>query len=540
MKTFRIVSRIFVIYYVLARYRVNELVLHSDWFNTFRFLNYLNPMRYLPTKKLSRAQRLRLALERLGPIFVKFGQVLSTRRDLLPSDIADELANLQDQVKPFSGKKAREIIEESLGKPIQDIFKSFDETALASASIAQVHAATLYSEEQVVIKVLRPGIGKQISRDIEVLKALAKLTHYLLPSGRKLRAQEIVEEFEASLNAELDLMQEAANATTLRRQFVHSSLLYIPEVYWDYCQKDVMVMERIFGVPAYDISTLKTKGYDLKKLAENVLEIFFTQVFKNNFFHADMHPGNLFVSNVNRQQFIAVDFGIVSSLTESDRRYIAENLLAFFHRDYRRVAELHIASGWVNADIRITEFEAAIRAVSEPVFEKPLKQISMGQLIMNLIRVARAFNIKIQPQLILLQKTLLNVEGLGRQLDPDLDLWSTAKPFLEKWLRQQMGPKAFLKKVKEQLPFWLEKLPDMPDLIYQALLNAKQPAKPMQPVEEKEKTSSMDLLTGIGAAFMMSTVIVSVVENNIGASSYIFFTLGVVAFVARWFYIRCT
>ena len=515
MKALRIFSRSMVIGYTLARYRVDELVLHSGWFYSFRFIAYFNPMRYVSRKKLTRGERLRLALEQLGPIFVKFGQLLSTRRDLLPLDIANELANLQDQVKPFSGKVAKKIIEENLNKPITEIFKDFNEEALASASIAQVHAVTLLNGKDAVVKVLRPNVKKQIESDLEVLNFMARLAHYFLPNSKKIRPQEIISEFEMSLRGELDLMQEAANATTLRRNFIASNLLYIPEIYWDFCQKNVMVMERIYGIPANDIEDLRMHRCNLKELAEHLIEIFFTQVFKYNFFHADLHPGNLFVSLLNPGQLIAVDFGIVSSLSENDRRYIAENLLAFFHRDYRKVAELHIEAGWVESGVRTSEFEAAIRAVSEPVFEKPLKEISMGQLIMNLIRIARSFNIQIQPQLILLQKTLLTVEGLGRQLDPDLDLWSTAKPFLEKWLREQIGTKAFIKKVKENLPFWLEKLPDMPDLIYKTMLNIQESNRSTPVIMKEKKFSFQTLFSGLCCGLILGAGLMVILERVI-------------------------
>lgn len=534
MKFIRTSKRLLFISYIFARYRIDEIILHSEWLYSFRFISYFNLMRYLPNKKLSRGQRLRLALERLGPIFVKFGQLLSTRRDLLPPDIADELAKLQDNVKPFSGKIARSLIEECLNKPISSVFKNFTEIPLASASIAQVHAATLLNNEQVVIKILRPHIHKQIQSDVEILELIAKLTHYFLPNAKSLRATEVVQEFELSLNAELNLMQEASNAAILRRNFLHSNLLYIPKIYWDYCHNNMLIMERVFGIPVNNFIQLKEQQINLKNLAENLIETFFTQVFKHNFFHADLHPGNLFVSTTKPEKFIAVDFGIVSSLTESDRRYIAENLLAFFHRDYRKVAELHIASGWVNHDIRVTEFEAAIRSASEPVFEKPLKEISMGQVIMNLLRIARNFNIQIQPQLILLQKTLLHVEGLGRQLYPELDLWKTAKPFLEKWLKEQMGPKLFFKKIKEKLPSWFEKMPEIPDLVYQALINAQQP-KVIVPMTENANNKTGSFLLGCGIGFLISSSVSFALQDQLTISGWTLLSLGLGALISHFF-----
>ncbi len=465
--------RIIVIGAILARYRIDELVLHSAWFYPFRFICYFNPMHYFSAKSLTAVERLRCALEKLGPIYIKFGQLLSTRRDLIPPDIAEELSKLQDSVKPFPSEIAKAMIEASLGGSVKDIFAEFSDEALASASIAQVHGAVLQTGESVVVKVLRPNVKKNIQKDLDILKALAKLAHHFLANGNRLRPKEVVKEFEISLYAELDLAREAANASLLRRNFQDSSILYIPEVYWDYCKQDVMVMERIHGVPIYDLERLKRQGSDFHELAKNGMTLFFKQVFEDNFFHADMHPGNLFVSEENKTQFIAVDFGIVGSLSDSDRRYIAENLLAFLNRDYRRIALLHIESGWVDADTRVDDFEAALRTISEPVFEKPLKDISMGQVMLNLFRIAREFNITIQPQLILLQKTLFNIESLGRNLNPDLDLWKTAKPHLERWVKAQMGPKRMLKRLSYNLPKWIEKFPDMPDLLYDTLQTIK-------------------------------------------------------------------
>lgn len=471
MKYFTRLFRLIHINFILIRYHLDEILFATPWFYPLRFLSYLNPWYWFSHKKLPLGIRLRLALEDLGPIFIKAGQVLSTRRDLLPDDIANELAKLQDNVPPFDGKIAQKIIEKSLRQKITDVFRDFDRNALASASIAQVHTATLLNGKSVIIKVLRPNIKKIIDKDLDLFKTLAHLTYRYSKEGRKFKPKEIVEEISQTLHDELDLMREAANASQLRRNFQYSPHLYIPEIYWDYCKHDLLVMERIEGIPVHNIHALTSAGFDMKKLAEIGVEIFFTQVFRDSFFHADMHPGNIFVSthNIGNPQFIAVDFGIVGSLSTKDQRYLAENLLAFFKRDYQRVAELHISSGWLPPDTRIDQFEGAIRAVCEPIFERPLKEISFGQLLLRLFQTARHFNINIQPQLLLLQKTLLNVEGVGRQLYPELDLWSTAAPFLEKWIKRQVGTKAFFRRIKNNLPYWSEKLPAIPSLIYDVL-----------------------------------------------------------------------
>ena len=409
--------------------------------------------------KMTRGARLRRTLEDLGPIFIKAGQILSTRRDFLPDDIAEELEKLQDQVPPFSGIEAKKIIEAALGASISTIFSEFDIHPLASASIAQVHAATLFDNRSVIIKVLRPNIRKMIDRDLDLLRIIAHLIDRYWARGRQFKPREILKEITDTLHQELDLMREGANASQLRRNFKNSNQLYIPEIYWAYCRTNILVMERIHGIPVNNIAALKNAGINMKKLAETGIEIFFTQVFRDSFFHADMHPGNIFVAEhpLESPQYIAVDFGITGSLSTKDQRYLAENMLAFFKRDYQRVAELHVASGWLPYDTRVDQFEGAIRAVCEPIFERPLKDISFGQLLLRLFQTAHQFNIDIQPQLILLQKTLLNIEGVGRQIYPDLDLWATAAPFLEKWLNKQIGVKAFLRRVRENLPYWSEK-----------------------------------------------------------------------------------
>lgn len=471
MKAISHLARLIQISFIFFRYNLDELIYSLDLFRPLRFFVCLNPYRKR-NKKMSRGERIRRALEDLGPIFVKFGQALSTRRDFIPVDIADELAKLQDRVPPFSGEEAKSIVETCIRKPINEAFSEFDINPLASASIAQVHSAKLLTTGQdVVVKVLRPEIYKKINRDIDLLYALADLALRYWRPAKQLRPREIVAEFAACLKDELDLLREGANASQLRRNFSHSDLLYIPEVYWPYTSHKVLVLERIYGISISDISTLKKQGINLKKLAERGVEIFFTQVFRDCFFHADMHPGNIFVSSENKEnpQYLGVDFGIMGSLSPEDQRYLAENLMAFFNRDYRRVAQLHVESGWVAENTRINEFEAAIRTVSEPIFERPLKEISFGQLLLRLFQTARRFNMEVQPQLVLLQKTLFNVEGLGRQLYPDLDLWSTAKPFLEHWLRKQVGPRAFIRKIREYAPYWAEKMPEIPDLMYHVM-----------------------------------------------------------------------
>lgn len=404
--------------------------------------------------------RVRLALEGLGPIFVKLGQVLSTRPDILPPAYAQELARLQDKVPPFDGALARAQIEASLGRPIADLYAEFDIEPVASASVAQVHRARLHSGEAVAVKVLRPNILPVIEQDLALMRFGAGWIERLFADGKRLKPREVVAEFDKYLHDELDLMKEAANASQLGRQFAGSDMLIVPKVYFDYCSRDVLTIEWMDGTPIADIATLQAQGIDLKKLARYGVEIFFTQVFKNGFFHADMHPGNILVADDNR--YIALDFGIVGSLTDYDKRYLAINFLAFFNRDYHRVATAHIESGWVPPDTRAEELEAAVRAVCEPIFNKPLSQISFGLVLMRLFETSRRFNVEIQPQLVLLQKTLLNIEGLGRQLDPDLDLWATAKPFLVNWMNDQVGVKALWHNVKNEAPDWATILPSLP------------------------------------------------------------------------------
>ena len=464
------IIRLVHINFVLARHGLDEIILATHLFRPFRFLYYLAPWNWIPRTRGPRGERIRRALEDLGPIYVKFGQILSTRRDLLPDDIAQELARLQDDVPPFPGTLARATIEAALGEPIESVFRDFDETPLASASIAQVHTAELMDGNTVVIKVLRPNVRQQISRDVSLLYTVARLAERYWQHGRRLRPREVIAEFEKTLYDELDLLREAANASQLRRNFSGTNLLYVPEVYWPWCRPDVMVMERIYGIQISNIDELRAQNIDLKTLSERGVEIFFTQVFRHNFFHADMHPGNIFVGSDGR--YMAVDFGIMGTLNPVDQRYLAENFLAFFNRDYRRVAELHVESEWVPEGTRVDEFEAAIRTVCEPIFEKPLNEISFGNVLLRLFQTARRFNMEVQPQLVLLQKTLLNIEGLGRQLYPKLDLWQTAKPFLERTLSEQLGPRSLLKNMKDSMPAWSNALPDMPVLAHRFLEQA--------------------------------------------------------------------
>ncbi|MBV2120008.1 MAG: ubiquinone biosynthesis regulatory protein kinase UbiB [Candidatus Thiodiazotropha taylori] len=495
---------------VLLRHGLDEVILATHLFRPIRFLSYLSPWFWFRKDRGSYPVRIRRALEDLGPIFVKFGQILSTRRDLLPDDLANELAKLQDRVPPFPGSQARKIIEKAFGKPIDEMLEAFDEKPLASASIAQVHTAQLKDGRKVVVKVLRPNIEKTIRRDVDLLFTIAHLAEKYWKEGRRLRPVEVVQEYEKTIFDELDLMREAANASQLRRNFLDSETLYVPEVYWDLTRQNVFVMERISGTPVGDIETLRQQGISMKLLGERGVEIFFTQVFKYNFFHADMHPGNIFVEPDGR--YIAVDFGIMGTLTEEDKRYLAENLLAFFNRDYKRVAQLHVASGWVPKGTRVEEFESAIRTVSEPIFEKPLSEISFGHFLLRLFQTARRFDMEVQPQLVLLQKTLLNIEGLGRQLYPQLDLWTTAKPFLERWMSEQIGRRAFVGKLRKNLPQIAENLPDLPNKLNKIIddaaagkLTLNWESQELQKLRQQMQHNHLNTLTTIsGSALLLS------------------------------------
>jgi ubiquinone biosynthesis protein len=484
----RVVMRLLEIQRVLLKHGLDDYVRATHLYRPLRFLFILSPgIWFARQRAASRGARLRLALEELGPIFVKFGQAVSTRRDLLPADIADELAKLQDRVPPFPGNQARALIEQEYGRPVTEVFAEFDEVPLAAASIAQVHAARLHGGEEVVVKVLRPGMREVIGRDLEVLHALARLAQRYWSQGARLRPREIVDEYQKTILDELDLMREAANASQLKRNFAGSDLLYVPEVYWDYCRTDVMVMERIRGVPISDLARLKASGADIARLAENGVRIFFTQVFRHNFFHADMHPGNIFVlvDNPAQPRYAAIDFGIVGTLDPRDQHYLAENFLAVFNRDYHRVAQLHLESGWVPADTRVDEMESAVRTVCEPIFDRPLKDISFGRILLRLFEISRRFNMQIQPQLILLQKTLLNVEGLGRDLYPDLDIWNTATPILREWMRERTSVTGLLRSLRGQGPELMTAARSLP-LVLQRLLRERPDAAQEQAVQLRE------------------------------------------------------
>ena len=474
------IFRLFKIIKTASRFGLDEMLTHYS-----KPLRMLSRLQFWRKIEAPRAVRLRQALESLGPIFVKFGQVLSTRPDLIPADIAEELAKLQDQVPPFSGEIAKSIIEKNYGKKIDEVFCEFNPTPVASASIAQVHFARLNIAPQtwVAVKILRPDMQSTIDHDLALLDSFAFLLEKTWADGKRLKPREVVAEFAKFLHDELDLMREAANCAQLRRNFLDSELLIVPEVYFDFCTTEVMVMEKMQGVPISKIAALKEKGIDLKKLSAAGVEIFFTQVFRDGFFHADMHPGNIFVADDGR--YIALDFGIVATLTDADKNYLAQNFLAFFKRDYKRVAQIHVECGWAPATTRVDEFEQAIRAVCEPIFNRPLKDISFGKVLLRLFQTSRRFHVEIQPQLVMLQKTLLNIEGLGRELNPDLDLWQTAQPFLETWMKNQVGFPAFKVRLKEELPNYANFLPQLPRLIFQNL-NA-------------QKTSLVPLLTELNA-----------------------------------------
>ncbi|MEM7610670.1 MAG: ubiquinone biosynthesis regulatory protein kinase UbiB [Pseudomonadota bacterium] len=465
MLTWSRARRLVGIQRVLVKYSLDDLLAASPVLRPLRFVFLIGGRRL--DREAPRGVRIRLALEELGPIFIKFGQALSTRRDLLPPDIASELAKLQDQVPPFDGAVAREIINDAYGFDLNEVFSQFDDTPMAAASIAQVHAATLHDGKDVVVKVLRPGMREMIKRDLDVMYAMAELAHRYLPDGKRLRPVEVVEEYDKTIMDELDLLREAANGSQLRRNFENSDKLYVPEVYFDYCRVPVLVMERIYGVHISNMDALRAAGTNIRRLAENGVEIFFTQVFRHNFFHADMHPGNIFVSTEDPENpvYLSVDFGIIGTLDLKDQQYLAENFLAFFDRDYNRVAQLHVDSGWVPPHTRVAELESAVRTVCEPIFNKPLAEISFGQVLLRLFETARRFEMEVQPQLILLQKTLLNIEGLGRDLYPELDLFETAQPILRRWMDERLGRRAVLNDIRTQWPEVRETLRELPTLV---------------------------------------------------------------------------
>jgi ubiquinone biosynthesis protein len=505
------------IVFIVLRYGLDQLVLSSfekPWLKLIARIASIGRDLTAP-----RGQRLREALEALGPIFVKFGQVLSTRRDLLPSDIADELAHLQDRVPPFDPAVAVQTIERAFNKKLADIFLSFDHKPVASASIAQVHFARIRTrdgfEKDVAVKVLRPGMLPVIDKDLSLMRMMAGWVENLSPDGKRLKPREVVAEFDKYLHDELDLIREASNAAQLRRNMAALNLVQIPEMYWDFCHTEVMVMERMKGIPISQIAELQAQGVDLKQLSRDGVTIFFTQVFRDGFFHADMHPGNIQVSvePATKGRYISLDFGIVGTLTEVDKDYLAQNFAAFFRRDYKRVAELHIESGWVPASTRVDELESAIRAVCEPYFDRPLKEISLGMVLMRLFQTSRRFHVEIQPQLVLLQKTLLNIEGLGRQLDPDLDLWATAKPFLETWMAEQVGPQKFTESLKAQAPRYAKLLPELPRLVHDYLQqkNSGKDELLQQLLQEQRRTNSLlEKLVFGGLGFVLGAVLILV------------------------------
>ena len=461
----RPIIRILAIQRVLVKYGLDDVIKHTHLLRPLRFLFYLAPRRR--DRSAPVGERIRLALEELGPIFVKFGQAISTRRDLLPPDIADELAKLQDKVPPFPSSEVISILNDAYDETVDKLFARFDAEPFAAASIAQVHTAQLKSGQEVIVKVLRPGVQDRIECDLDVLRMLARLADRYWEHGKRLKPLEVVAEYEHTIIDELDLMREAANCTQLKRNFEDSDMLTVPDIFWDYCRPEVLVQERVFGTPISDMEALRKAGTNIQRLAENGVEIFFTQVFRHNFFHADMHPGNIFVTTADPEypKYAAVDFGIVGTLSPQDQRYLAENFLAFFDRDYHRIAKLHLDSGWVPADTRIDQLETAIRTVCEPIFNKPLAEISFAQLLMRLFRVAQRFDVEIQPQMILLHKTLFNIEGLGRQLYPQLDLWKTAHPVLKRWMDEQVGGRAMLKDVRENLPQLRDALRELPAIV---------------------------------------------------------------------------
>ena len=509
----RHLARLIFISVTVLRYGLDELALSSFRQRWVRLL--VRVMTIGRTLDAPRGERLRLGLERLGPIFVKFGQVLSTRRDLLPADLADELAKLQDKVPPFPAAQARALVEKAFGRPIDSIFESFDAEPVASASIAQVHFATLKGGREVAVKVLRPGMLEAIDDDLALLRTLARWVERLSADGKRLKPREVVAEFDIYLHDELDLVREAANAAQLRRNMQGINLIMVPEMVWELCTQSVIVMERMNGVPISQTQRLIDAGVDIPKLARDGVTIFFTQVFRDGFFHADMHPGNIQVSLAPESfgRYIALDFGIVGTLTEVDKEYLAQNFIAFFRRDYKRVAELHVESGWVPASTRVNDLEGAIRAVCEPHFDRPLKDISLGQVLLRLFQTSRRFNVEIQPQLVLLQKTLLNVEGLGRQLDPELDLWNTAKPFLENWMHQQVGWEGLVERLKNEAPRYVQLLPELPRLLHQAL--QPRPAAEQRTLEalltEQRRTNRLLQALAYGAAGVMAGMLVAAV-----------------------------
>tara|TARA_R110002111_G_scaffold149064_2_gene216110 strand:- start:3005 stop:4669 length:1665 start_codon:yes stop_codon:yes gene_type:complete len=517
--------RLIQINHVLSKHRLDDIIQATHLIRPLRYLSYLSPYRLTHSIKVPRGERLRLALQDLGPIFVKFGQLLSTRRDLLPDDIADSLAKLQDQVAPFSNAQALTLIKQAYGEDaIEQHFAHIDEHPLASASIAQVHAGQLLDGSDVILKLVRPNIESTIKHDVGLLYTMAGLAERYWSEGKRLRPTEVVAELEKNLFDELDMLREAASASQLKRNFADTDILYVPDIHWSLTKSKLLVQERVYGIPIGDIDALRAKHVNLERLAEIGVEIFFTQIFKHSFFHADMHPGNIMVDATDPEnpKYVAIDFGIMGTLAPDDQRYLADNFLAFFNHDYRRVAELHIQSGWVPAETRLDEFEAAIRSVCEPIFAKPLKEISFGQLLLRLFQTARRFNMEVQPQLVLLQKTLLNIEGLGRQLYPDLDLWQTAKPILEQWMKEKMGPQAAWKTLQQEAPNWLHTLPTLPRLIHdisqqvqEGKLKMQLSSKDLEKIHKEIRNASYRSTAAIsGAAFIIGAAIIKALDGQ--------------------------
>lgn len=527
MKLISQLGRLLLITRVMIRYGLDDLALTTPRLSFLKPIYKFAPWKWKQREVMEPAVAVRHALEDLGPVFVKFGQILSTRRDMLPERYADELAKLQDDVPPFPTEQAIALIEANLRRSVEDVFQRFDREPLAAASIAQVYSASLQDGKEVIVKVVRPEIEKVIQQDVDLLFLLAKLLHNLSSTGKRLRPVEVVEEYEKTIFDELDLQREAANANQLRRNFENSPDLYIPKVHWDYCAGNVLVMERIYGLNGGDIAGLRAVNANMKVLAERGVDIFFTQVFRHNFFHADMHPGNVFVdvSNPADPKYISVDFGIVGSLSMQDQRYLAENLHAFFNRDYKKVAEVHIESGWVPSGTSVVEFEAAIRTVCEPIFQLTFKDISYGKLLLRLFQTARRFDMEVQPQLVLLQKTLLNIEGMGREVYPDLDLWVTAKPFLERWMDEQVGVRSLINGMQKNFPKFMEQAPGMPVALNEAILhmakmgNANNQANQQetkQLVESVKQSNQQVIISIIGSALLVAAVLNNGLSNDQG------------------------
>ncbi|MFT5500850.1 MAG: ubiquinone biosynthesis protein [Woeseiaceae bacterium] len=539
MQRRKTLMRLISIQRVLVRHGLDEIITATHFLRPLRFIFYLLPRARDISEPLGK--RIRLALIELGPIFVKFGQAISTRRDLLPPDIADELALLQDKVPPFPADEAVAILNDIYGRPVDEVFSRFDKEPFAAASIAQVHTAALSDETEVIVKLLRPGVRHLIERDLDVLFALAQLADKYWEPAKRLRPLEVVAEYEKTVIDELDLMREGANTAQLKRNFEGSDLLYVPEVYWDYCRPGVLVQERIYGIPIRDMQALRDAGTDIRMLAENGVEIFFTQVFRHNFFHADMHPGNIFVQidDPAKPRYAAVDFGIVGTLSPTDQQYLAGNFLAFFDRDYHRIAKLHLDSGWVPADTRIDELESAVRSVCEPIFNKPLSQISFAQVMLRLFETARRFNMEIQPQLILLQKTLFNIEGLGRELYPDLDLWQTAHPILRQWMDEQVGGRAFVERLREDLPQMRDAMRELPavvkylaEQISQGRLKFDMGAPELREIREQLKRQQKQryMLAIAGTAIISGTLVLTL--SSIAAPGWALLAAGLLTAVA--------